>query len=223
MTPTTVQPGSDSCWSVIGSTGDRSCPRLEQARHCRHCEVYTGAATRVMRRPIDQNQRNAWAEELRQPEEQGQATDQSALSFRLGGEWLMLAAPLVASVAPLAPVHRLPHRSGGALLGVVNVDGMLTPAIDLAQVLGIERGLPATGGRHVFPRLLVLTWHEQTFAVPADEVDGVVRYRADELSAPPSSGTSTPGLVRAMLARADHHYGLLDGSALGDTLWRLLR
>ena len=213
----------ENCWSRIGSTGDRSCHRLAETRHCRNCDVYADAAARVMRRPISPVQRAAWASELRQPMQDVSVGECSAMVFRLGVEWLMMPARLVAAVAPLAPLHRLPHRGGGALLGVVNVDGVLTPAIDLAGLLGIERSSPAPGGRPVFPRLLVLSRHDQAFALPVDEIDGMQRYRAADLSSPPSSRQGEDGLVRAVLASGSRNLGLLDEAALGHALFRLLR
>ena len=60
------------------------------------------------------------------------------MAFRVGTEWLAVPLALATEVAPLAPVHRLPHRDGGALLGVVNVGGRLLPAVSLARLMGVD-------------------------------------------------------------------------------------
>ena len=58
--------------------------------------------------------------------------------FRVGTEWLALPAAAIQEVSNLRPVHRVPHRTSGVLLGVVNVRGELLICVSLARVFGIE-------------------------------------------------------------------------------------
>lgn len=205
-----------ACWSEVGVRGDLSCARLAEHVHCRHCPVYAGAAGRILERPVDKAYRAHWAEHLRRPRIAHETPDGAALVFRVGAEWLAVAAAAVVSIAPTAPVHRLPHRSGGALLGVVNVDGRLVAALSLAQVLGIDDLETETvTGRHVFARLLVLDCAGQRCAFPVAELQGLVRYASAQLAAP--AATINRGLERhldGVLAHDGLLVGVLDPALL---------
>jgi len=224
MSATLTDSGA-ACWNVIGVGGDQSCPRLRQHIHCRNCEVYGSAAQRSMQRPVDAGYREQWADTLRQPVAQRTRHDSSGLVFRIGREWLLLPTRMVASVAPLVPTHALPHRSGGGLVGVVNVGGTLRPAMSLATLLGIdERDAPVQEGRHVFARLVVLDWEGQSFALPVADLHGILRYAASSAAAP--AATINKGLQRflaGVLSEGDMRIGVLDAELVGHQLMRLLR
>lgn len=215
----------DDCWNGIGVGGDQSCPKLEQHIHCRNCEVYSGAAQRNLQRPVGAGYREHWADHFRQPEARVEATDQSALVFRIGREWLALPTRTIASVAPVAPGHRLPHRAGRGLLGIVNVGGKLTPSMSLGALFGIdEQDAPAAAGRHAFPRLLVMQWEGQAFALPVAELHGIARYAAAKLATP--AATINRGLDRfltGVLAHGAMQVGVLDAALVGHQLTGLLR
>jgi chemotaxis-related protein WspD len=215
----------DDCWNRIGVSGDQSCARLATHIHCRNCEAYSGAAQRNLQRPVDAGYREEWASHFRQPQAQRAGSDQSALVFRIGREWLALPTLAVGSVAPVAPGHRLPHRSSAGLLGIVNVGGKLTPMMSLGALFGIdEQGAPAALGRHVFARLLVMQWEGQSFALPVADLHGIARYAQAGLT-PPAS-TINKGLDRfltGVLALGELRVGVLDAGLVGHQLTRLLR
>lgn len=175
--------------------------------------------------PVGQDYLDEWARVLRQPEATGELLDRSGLAFRIGAEWLMLPTSMVDSVAPTAPTHVLPHRRGGALAGIVNVGGSIVPAISLDALLGIERGAAAAApGRHVFARLVVARVDGQRFAMPVDDLHGIVRYGAARLQAP--AATLNRGLQRylaGVLAHGDMMIGVLDASLAGQQMTGLLR
>lgn len=215
----------DDCWNRIGVSGDQTCAKLEQHVHCRNCEVYAGAAQRNLQRPVSAGYREEWASHFRQPQDQCAASDQSALVFRIGREWLALPTLAVGSVAPAAPGHRLPHRTSAGLLGIVNVAGKLAPMMSLGALLGIdEREAPAGAGRHVFARLLVMHWEGHAFALPVADLHGIARYAQAGLALPAS--TINKGLDRyltGVLALGEMHVGVLDAALVGHQLTRLLR
>lgn len=214
-----------SCWNLIGVAGDKSCDKLAPIVHCRNCDVYAGAAQRSLQRPVGDSYRAEWAEQLRQPVAAPDSSDTSALAFRIGREWLALPTAMVSQVAPQAPAHRLPHRGGNGLAGVVNVGGKLMPAISLAALLGIdERDAPASTSRHTFARLMVVDWDRQSFALPVADLHGIVRYASGALT--PPAATINRGLERYLLgvaSRADMHIGVLDAALIGHQMVRLLR
>jgi chemotaxis-related protein WspD len=215
----------DDCWNRIGVSGDQSCARLAQHIHCRNCEVHAGAAQRNLQRPVDAGYREQWAGHFRQPEAPPATSDASALVFRIGREWLALPTRAVGSVAPLAPAHRLPHRAGRGLLGIVNVDGKLTPSVSFGALFGVdEQDAPATVGRHAFARLLVMHWEGQAFALPVADVHGIARYAQAGLAAP--AATINKGLERflaGVLAQDGMRIGVLDEALVGHHLARSLR
>jgi chemotaxis-related protein WspD len=215
----------DDCWNRIGVSGDHSCAKLEQHVHCRNCDVYSGAAQRSLQRPVGAGYREQWAEHFRQPAARRADSDQSALVFRVGREWLALPTAAIASVAPLAPGHRLPHRAGAGFLGIVNVGGKLTPMMSLGALLGIdEQESLAASGRHIFARLLVVRWEGQSFALPVADLHGIARYAQASLTAP--AATINKGLDRfltGVLALGDMRVGVLDAALAGHQLTRLLR
>lgn len=215
----------DACWRRIGVAGDRSCGALDIHVHCRNCPVYAAAAQRNLQRAVEPAYRESWARELARAEPPARVTDAAAMAFRVGSEWLAVPLALLASVAPMAPAHRLPHRSGGALLGVVSVDGRLAPAISLALLLGIDvQHTPPPLGRHAFARLLVLAFDAQTYAVPVDEVHGVLRHASAAMRAPAAAIERAPHpLLAGVIADSNLEAGLLDGELLQARLKELLR
>lgn len=213
------------CWSEVGIGGDGSCERLAEHVHCRHCPTYEDAARRIFERPVDSAYRAHWAGQLRQPRIVAAAPDATALVFRVGAEWLAVDAAAVVSVAPVAAAHRVPHRDGGALLGVVNVGGRLLPAISPARLLGIDdTQAPGIAGRHVFARLLVLDCAGQPCALPVAEVKGLVRYAGSQLAAP--AATLNKGLachLGGVLAHDGLQVGVLVPALLARQCAGLLR
>lgn len=158
----------DDCWNRIGVHGNKQCPLLEQHVHCRNCEVHAAAATRLLDRyALLQDEQAAPLER----EEGGPR--RSMLLFRLGEEWLALATACLAEVAPLQPVHSLPHQRSRVLQGVANVRGALVPCLSLADLLGVERLPRADEGPRVMPRMLILAAEGGAVVLPVDEVDGI--------------------------------------------------
>jgi chemotaxis-related protein WspD len=215
----------DACWRRIGVAGDRTCPELARHIHCRNCPVYAAAAQRNLQRAVDPAYRDTWARELARVAPPLRATDASAMAFRVGSEWLAVPLALLASIAPVARPHRLPHRTGGALLGIVNVDGRLVPAVSLAALLGIDaKDTPPPLGRHAFARLLVLALDGQSYALPVDEVHGVLRHASAAMRPAAAAVDRSPSpLVAGVVSDSELEAVLLDGALLQARLKEMLR
>lgn len=160
----------DDCWNRIGVHGDKQCPLLERHVHCRNCEVYADAATRLLDRYAlvqDEQVETAIVGEC--------AVGRSMLLFRLGEEWLALATACLAEIAPAQPVHSLPHQRSRVLQGGANVRGALVPCLSLADLLGVptQSGAERTG--RSMPRMLILAAEGGPVVVPVDEIDGIHR------------------------------------------------
>lgn len=213
----------DDCWNRIGVRGDRSCDRLEQHGHCRNCEVHAGAAARMMARPVPPEYREAWTRHFAAPETAARVAGEAALVFRVGQEWLALPARHTVLVAEHGKPHRLPHRHGNELHGIVNVKGRLYPCMSLAAMLHIaqqesarEQSGHAEAGHRVHARILVVQLGGTAFALPVQEVYGIHRYHEDELQPPPATlSRETARYFRGVLHIDGRATGCLDADLLG--------
>lgn len=160
----------DDCWNRIGVHGAKQCPLLDRHIHCRNCEVYAGAATRLLDRYSLMQEHQA---PLAQPAEQ--CVGRSMLLFRLGEEWLALATASLAEIAPLQAVHSLPHQRSKVLLGIANVRGALVPCLSLADLLGVQARAGEQRSGRTLPRMLILAVDGGPVVMAVEEIDGIHR------------------------------------------------
>ncbi|WP_415753260.1 chemotaxis protein CheW [Pseudomonas leptonychotis] len=157
----------DDCWNRIGVQGDKSCERLREHVHCRNCEVYAGAAIRLL-------ERYASVQGDVEPVLEEQAVERcSLLVFRVAEEWLALATRGLVEVVAQMPIHSLPHQRSRSLLGVANVRGTLVACVSLGELLGIATGAASAAGPRVIARMLILAGQGGPVVIPVDEVDGI--------------------------------------------------
>ncbi|KVZ86436.1 chemotaxis protein CheW [Burkholderia ubonensis] len=231
----------DDCWNRIGTRGDGSCPRLAAHARCLNCPVFAQAAATLLDRPLSdadfaEAARTAHeAHDTHQAPPDARADDanapQTALAFRIADEWLGLPVPALRQIDGPRPIHPLPHRRNGVVLGLVNVRGTLTIAASLGALLGLDLGLglehDAAGRRaprHAHARLLVVEHRGDTVALPVDEVEGVLRFAASALlPAPTMLAHAATMHTRGLLAWRDTTLGLLDADRVFDSLARSLR
>jgi len=181
----------DDCWNRIGVHGDKQCPLLERHIHCRNCQVYASAATRLLDRyALLQD------EHVEPPPPDEDSVGRSMLLFRLGEEWLALACACLAEISPLQSVHSLPHQRSRVLQGVANVRGALVPCLSLADLLGVEV-LPAqerTG--RVMPRMLIVAAEGGPVVMAVDEIDGIHRLDPARLADGQDAAHFTAGVLQ---------------------------
>ncbi|MFD1560804.1 chemotaxis protein CheW [Paraburkholderia silviterrae] len=231
----------DDCWNRIGTRGDGSCERLAQYVRCLNCPVFEAAAARMLDRPAQRAARAPEPEGGRAAQA-GAARQEGSLVFRVGAEWLALGAQALRYVGEARAIHSLPHRRSPAVLGVVNVRGVLTLAASLAELLRIDVTADATaaaaarfatpgagaagaaGARAATPRLLVAEWGGETTAFPVDDVEGVAYFGKDDLLSAPATLAHAAGRhVRGVFAWRGRSVGVLDPDALFGALTRSLR
>jgi chemotaxis-related protein WspD len=182
----------DDCWNKIGVGGDRSCPELVTAIHCRNCPTFASAARAFFDRPAPDRYLDEWAELVGRPSESQSVDDSALLVFRLGGEWLAMALSVIGEVTTPRPVHRVPHRSNRVFSGLVGLRGQLQLCVSLHGLLGIEapgesKLPPAT------PRLVVIRNEREVWAFPSEEVVGVRHVSRDRLQKVPSTLANPAG------------------------------
>ncbi|HEX5462271.1 MAG TPA: chemotaxis protein CheW [Steroidobacteraceae bacterium] len=219
----------DDCWRRIGVHGDRSCPELTRHIHCRNCPTYAAAGRRVLDTPMPAQYREEWAGQLARPITRPERHTGSAVVFRVGVEWFGIPTELCSGILPERSIHSLPHRRGGPVLGLANVEGTLVLCISLAAVLGLafEDGQGATfpdpratvsasprtaGGS---ARLLVVASPQGRLALPIQEAHGVCRFRERDLHAVPATlAKCRANHTRAVLPLAERAVALLDTESL---------
>jgi len=215
----------DDCWNRIGVRGDASCPELTQYVHCRNCPAYAAGAAALLDAEPPAGyvaDRTAYFGEPVLVE--GEET-RAVTIFRVASEWLALPAPVVVEVANLLPVHSLPHRAGGVVLGLASVRGELLVCVSLGQVVGVEAtAAPGQTARsRGYRRLLVIRRDGVRVVCPVDEVHGIHRFHPRELTAVPATvAKATVTYSTALLPWQGHSVGLLDDQLLFYTLKRSL-
>ena len=202
----------EACWEETGVHGDRSCPTLQTVVHCRNCAVYSKAGVQLLDRPLLPEYRRAWTEHFAQKRPTTIPAVVSALVFRIASEWLALPTSALQEVAEHRPVHSLPHRRLGVVLGLVNIRGELLICASLEHLL--ELGRPRSRYEPA-GRLVVTRWDGQQVVFPADEVLSVNRFPALETEC-------RAAVIKGALMWQGRSIGLLDPDLLYAALNRSL-
>src|SRR5207253_2254797 len=118
---------------------------------------------------------------------------------------LALEAKRIVEVSATRPVRRVPHRTGAAFVGLVNVRGKLEPCFSLSMVLGLSADRDPTE-----PRLIVVGDESRRCAFHAQRVS-LREADATLVGDPPATvsaalDTHVLGIVRL----ADRPWSLLD-------------
>jgi len=203
------------CWNRIGVTGDGSCAELATFVHCRNCPVYSAAGLRLLDRERPVDYQKYWTDYFAREKKSAAQARLSAVIFQVGAECLALSTRVFLEVAEPRPIHTLPHRRNGVVLGLTNVRGQLLVCISLGRLLGIERGLPLAVPGAPGQRLMVLESAGSSMTFPVDDVHGVHRFHAEDLHpAPPVVSRSSQSLTQSMLMWKDRKVSCLDEDAL---------
>jgi len=207
------------CWNEIGVYGNHSCSKLKEFTHCRNCAVYSAAGVQLLDRPLPAGYRGEWAAHFARPKPENEPGNLSAVVYRLGDEWMALPSQAMQEVAEWRPIHSLPHRQHGLVLGLVNLRGELLIAISLGRLLGLEPASPPPQLRTRYRRLLVAAWNSDRFAFPADDVLGPHRFQVQALKpAPAAVGKGRQSYIQGVLTWQNHAVGLMDVALLFSNL-----
>jgi chemotaxis-related protein WspD len=212
----------NDCWNIIGVRGDRSCPELRVHLHCRNCPVYSAGALGLLDTDAPAGYLAEQTDHFAKPKSATGLVLQAVVIFRLGAEWLALPASCVKEVAERLPIHSLPHRQSGAILGVTSVRGELLACMSLSRILGLDESSGETqSALNVHRRLLVLR-HEQVRAVcPVDEVHSFHKFHPQDLDDVPATvSRAAATYTKKLLAWNGHSVGVLDTELVFHTLKR---
>jgi chemotaxis-related protein WspD len=205
------------CWNSIGVHGDSSCKELERYVHCRNCPVYANAAANLLDGEPPADYIAHWTEQVRQSKGSADRASLSVLIFRLGSEWLALPTTALTEIAGLRPIHSIPHRRNGVVLGLANIRGELLACLSLRDVLSVEPAadVDAKKASEAVGRLLVIQRDGMRAACPVDEVHGIERFYARDLGPVPATlAGAAAKYTHALLTWQAHTVGVLDEQML---------
>ena len=217
--PTANLPPSalNDCWNKIGVRGDASCPELQIHIHCRNCPVYSAAAIEILDRDLPANYLEQWTPHIAKEQPKAEGDTQSVVVFRIASEWFALPTSVFKEIVGIRPVHSLPHRRSGVVLGVTNIRGELLVCISLRQILRLDEAAESKKekARAGNARMLFMQ-HEGLRAVcPVDEVFGIQRFHLRELMAVPTTlAKATPTYTKGVFPWRQETVGLLDEGLL---------
>lgn len=204
-----------ACWSQAGVYGNGTCPELQKFVHCRNCPVYSSAAIQLLDRALPENYRHEWTQHFAQDQRLPKSGSASLILFRIQTEWLALPTHSFQEVAEKRPLHSLPNRPGGIVVGLVNVRGELVTCISLGHLLRIEGTPSLETTRLEYRRLLIVPWANGKVAFPVDEVQGPNRFQPQELKSSSSMlALASARYAQAVLSWQDRTVGLLDPNLL---------
>lgn len=210
----------DACWRSIGIQGDRSCERLADHVHCRNCRIFREAAIQILDRH-DVELLDAEAPASEAVTDEGER--RSVLVFRIGEAWYGLATRRLVEVAPVTPIHSLPHQSAAAVLGVANVRGKLVACVSLSGLLEIDPKGRGASDRRVVPMMLVIDEDQGALAMPVDEVDRIHNIPVHRIvTADPDDDAAVIRFASGVVRWSDRSITLLDEEALMPAMVRSL-
>lgn len=177
----TIEQPMENCWKRIGVWGQEEprCQWLGQVIHCRNCEVYTRVGRNLLERDLPDGYEQSWAEVFAEKKEEEPPGTVSVLIFRIARQWFALPAQLLEEAITPQPLHTVPHRNNGVLLGVINVHGEIQLCVSLRNLLDLEKKAvqvdEETRERNVYKRMIVINNDEKRWVFPVDEIHGIHR------------------------------------------------
>ncbi len=209
------EPGKAAdCWNEIGvwSPVSASCPVLEEVIHCHNCEVFAKSGRDLLERPPPAEYLHEWTAALSRPKDTITEAALSLFIFRIGREWLALPTAALEEITELKPVRTLPHRTGGALRGLVNMRGEIELCVSLSDLLEIGPVDAASGeATSVQPRMMVVRNEGDHWVFAVDEIWGSRKFSPEELSeVPVTVGKARKSFTRHLVFWGDRSVGVLD-------------
>jgi len=117
----------------------------------------------------------------------------------------------------LRPIHSLPHRRNGTVLGLANIRGELLVCLSLHEMLKVQASSEAVAEKaeDTTARLLVIQRDGLRAVCPVDEVHGIERVLERDLGPVPTTVRGTAAAyTRALLTWRKRTVGLLDEQVL---------
>lgn len=216
------------CWNSIGVWGNEvpRCPRLDEFIHCQNCDVFHTASLVAYERALPDDYRLEWTEVLAGSKEMVVSDTKSVIVFRIGDEWVAIAAGLCKEISRMMKVHRLPHNKSQILRGVVNNGGEIRICFSLGSLLGIAKASQIFSEEFhaVYARMIVMEVAGRRYVFPVSEIKGLHHYRESELGPLPNTVlASSASYMNGVIKLGDKSIGCLDEILLTSQLERSVR
>lgn len=147
----------------------------------------------------------------------------SLVIFRLNTEWLALPIYCLKEVFHHRLIHRVPHKHGKILMGLINLRGELQLCINLKRLLDIEESAekiekPVNSNRP--SRMIAINKEEALWVFPVDEV-GIDVWNMSELkNIPVNLSKSSTNYLKGIMTKGSRSVGLIDEELLFYSLRR---
>ena len=180
-----AEQGIPDCWNHVGVFGDRSCPELAVATHCKNCAVFTLAGRELLHREAPSEYLTDWSERLAKQVEKKNTESVSVLIFRLLATHIALDTKCFLEVTEPVAIHKIPHRSNAILQGIVNIRGEIQLCVSMAELLSLD----SVEAQLIAPaptasqKLALIENQGVRWAFLIDEVYGIHRIERTQFSA----------------------------------------
>lgn len=218
----------EGCWNSVGVWGRvvPRCPRLDEFIHCQNCDIFHTASLAAYERAIPGDYRLEWTEVLAGNKEMVVHNTKPVIVFRIGDEWVAIAAGLCKEISRMMKIHRLPHNKSQTLKGVVNNGGEIRICFSLGNLLGIAKASQIFGEEFqaVYARMIVMEVSGRRYVFPVNEIKGLHHYRESELGPLPNTVlASSASYMHGVIKWEDKSIGCLDEALLTSQLERSIR
>ena len=207
----------ERCWADIGTWGDRTCPLLPAAVHCRNCEVFARNGRQLLDRVPPDDYLRGWTDVLADARKEQTERQDAAIIVSLGDAYYALRAAVCREVLQAQVIRRIPHRSNEFVMGLVGVRGELRVCVSLFA-LGMGEG--ATG---TYDKMVLLERGGREWVVAVSGIHGIHRFGSADIEPVPQTLAQSPNPFTTGLVRwQDRMVGVLDDELLLSTIARRL-
>lgn len=217
----------DDCWNKIGvwRDGEIKCEKLNDVIHCYNCETYSNAGRSLLNRATPAGYDDEWADVLAAEKIPKAKNLISAVVFRLGAEWLSLPVSMINEITLLKNIYDIPHNQNKKIRGMVNIRGELIICMSLGYLLGVEKPDEfLIDEEHKINRLIMIKEKNGYIVFPVSEIDGIIHYDPDNLSAVPDTvKNATLNFINGVTNTHDKTIGCIDNNNLLDAIASTLK
>lgn len=167
----------------------------------------------LLNRQMSEAYQKEWTNLLMQHRDQElKAEYLSVVVFRLEQEWFALPTVYFKEVLHGRPIHRIPHRMGKVLLGIVNLGGEIQLCIALHELLEVDKSQHYLSIKdYQKNRFIAIEKENQLWVFPADEIDGIHIWDLSHLqNVPMNISKSRANYLKGIFKDQNKSIGLLD-------------
>ena len=203
------------CWKKIGVHGDNTCIELEEFIHCHNCPIFADAGRVLFQRKGNPAYLEEWRCVLATVTESKEKSDQSAVVFKVSGEWLAISSQFINEIHDVRSIHKVPHLSGKVFLGIAGIRGRLRLCFSMKGLLeiGTHSNNPdySTEKASGQARMICMEGNQGSWVFTADDIHDVVRFSLDKIQpAPATVAKSSKSFCRGLIEIDGKSVELLD-------------